>query len=115
MPRRSLRLSDTVADCLGVLCRCPYGLGTVADCSGVSCRGPAGLGILLKPSQTVWDCPTGAQTILVPSQSAWESPGTGFGGQQSVKRRAVVVSGVDCGRSTICRTTCRRLTIVALH
>ncbi|KAH3822886.1 hypothetical protein DPMN_124680 [Dreissena polymorpha] len=113
--RRSLRLSGSVADCQGGLCRCPDGLDTVTDCLGFSCRSPAGLGALLKPSQTVCDCPTGAQTILVPSQIAWESPGTGFGCRQNVKRREVVVGGVDCGRLTVCRTTRGRLTIVALH
>ncbi|KAH3692342.1 hypothetical protein DPMN_194792 [Dreissena polymorpha] len=91
VPRRSLRFSGTVADCLEVFCRCPDGLGTVADCIGVSCRCPAGLEDLLNPSQTVWDCPTGAQTILVPSQIVWESPGTRFGCRQSVKRREAVV------------------------
>ncbi|KAH3822857.1 hypothetical protein DPMN_124649 [Dreissena polymorpha] len=63
-PRRSLRLSGSVADCQGVFCRCPDGLDTFTDWLGVSCRSPAGLKALLKPSQTVCDCPTGSQTIL---------------------------------------------------
>ncbi|KAH3781391.1 hypothetical protein DPMN_159218 [Dreissena polymorpha] len=91
VPRRSFRLSGTVADCLDVFYRCPDGLGTVADCLRVSGSCPAGLGDLLKPSHTVWDCPTDAQTILVPSQIVWKFPGTGFGCRQSLKRRAVVV------------------------
>ncbi|KAH3700802.1 hypothetical protein DPMN_075782 [Dreissena polymorpha] len=34
---RSGRLSYTVADSLGISCRCQGGLGTVSDCLGVSC------------------------------------------------------------------------------
>ncbi|KAH3776421.1 hypothetical protein DPMN_177846 [Dreissena polymorpha] len=41
--RRSGRLSATVADRLGVSCRCPDGIATVAACLGVSCRSLAGL------------------------------------------------------------------------
>ncbi|KAH3854683.1 hypothetical protein DPMN_097231 [Dreissena polymorpha] len=38
VPRRSGRLSGSVAGCMGVSCRCPFGLGTVVDRLGVSCR-----------------------------------------------------------------------------
>ncbi|KAH3889929.1 hypothetical protein DPMN_013996 [Dreissena polymorpha] len=49
---------DTVADCLGVSCRCLSGRserlsGNGADCLWVCCRCPAGQRDCLAPSKTV--------------------------------------------------------------
>ncbi|KAH3861383.1 hypothetical protein DPMN_024311 [Dreissena polymorpha] len=52
VPRRSARLSGTIADSLGISCMCSYGLDTVANCLGVSCRCPSGLRDCLAPSKT---------------------------------------------------------------
>ncbi|KAH3824618.1 hypothetical protein DPMN_126455 [Dreissena polymorpha] len=53
MPRRSGRLSGTIAHSLGISCMCSYGLDIVADCLVVSCRCPSGLRDCLVTSQTV--------------------------------------------------------------
>ncbi|KAH3734940.1 hypothetical protein DPMN_041400 [Dreissena polymorpha] len=44
--------SQTVS--LGISCMCSYGLDTVADCLGVSCRCPSGQRDCLATSPTVW-------------------------------------------------------------
>ncbi|KAH3826641.1 hypothetical protein DPMN_128550 [Dreissena polymorpha] len=54
VPRRSRRLSGTIADSLGISYMCSYGRDTVADCLVVSCRCPSGLRDYLSTSQTVW-------------------------------------------------------------
>ncbi|KAH3851595.1 hypothetical protein DPMN_094077 [Dreissena polymorpha] len=52
VPRRSARLSGTIADSLGISCMCSYGVDIVADCLGASCRCPSGLRDCLAPSKT---------------------------------------------------------------
>ncbi|KAH3861391.1 hypothetical protein DPMN_024319 [Dreissena polymorpha] len=79
VPRRSARLSGTIADSLGISCMCSYGLDTVANCLGVSCRCPSGLRDclapsktsesllqVLAPSQTVFEYSAGDQTVFAP-------------------------------------------------
>ncbi|KAH3835798.1 hypothetical protein DPMN_109162 [Dreissena polymorpha] len=74
VPRRSGRLSGSIADNLGISCMCSYDLDTVADCLGVSCRCPSGLRDCLVTSQTVLGSPACAQTVLAPSHTVSESP-----------------------------------------
>ncbi|KAH3797431.1 hypothetical protein DPMN_151012 [Dreissena polymorpha] len=81
MPRWSGRLSDTIWES-------PACALTVFAPSGSLLLMPRRSCIL---SGTVCESPSGAQTVFPPSQTVWESLGTGFGSQQSVKRRAVVV------------------------